>query len=211
MKTAFVFFNGVMDVTQNFYKKLLENKKDIFCADGGINYALKLGVVPLELWGDLDSVDKEYMETIEKLNVKIMKFNPDKDFTDGELVIDNLVKRGYDKIFVLGGLGGRTDHLLSNLNLLFKYDNLFYVSEKEKIFKVNPNMEIRNEKDKTISFIPMSDLVEDLTLEGFEYPLYNHCVKRGDSLCTSNIIRENIVRVNFKSGKLLGIIENTIL
>lgn len=206
MKIAYVFFNGVMDTNEEFYKELLKDKNDIFCADGGLKYAIELGVKPLELWGDLDSIDEKYIEKAKELNIKIMKFDPHKDFTDGELIVDNLKKRGYDKIIVLGGLGGRTDHLLSNLNLLFKYDDLVYVSEKEILFKVDYYTEIKNQKGKTISFIPMSDSVEGLTLTGFEYPLDNQCVKRGDSLCTSNVITDDVAKVRFEVGKLLGVL-----
>ena len=113
-----------MDWENPYYKKLLENEKNIYCADGGTKYALDMGVVPLEIWGDLDSLDKSYIEKAKELNVKILKFNADKDFTDGELIVKYLSEKGFDKIYILGGLGGRTDHFLTNLNIVFKYDNL---------------------------------------------------------------------------------------
>ena len=206
--TAYVFLNGVMDSENLFYKEILKDKKNIFCADGGLKYALNVGVVPLEIWGDLDSVDKSLVKKAEKMGSRVIEFDSRKDFTDGELIISEMEKRGFEKIVVLGGLGGRTDHLLTNLNLLFKFKNVVFLSEKEKIFKVKKKMTIENEEGKTISFIPMSDTVEEITLTGFEYPLNKYTVKRGESICTSNIVRKSCAVIEFKEGKLLGIIEN---
>ena len=206
--TAYVFLNGVMDSKNLFYKEILKDKKNIFCADGGLKYALSVGVVPLEIWGDLDSVDKSLVKKAEKMGSRVIEFDSRKDFTDGELIISEMEKRGFEKIVVLGGLGGRTDHLLTNLNLLFKFKNVVFLSEKEKIFKVEKKMTIENEEGKTISFIPMSDTVEEITLTGFEYPLNKYTVKRGESICTSNIVRKSCAVIEFKEGKLLGIIEN---
>lgn len=206
--TAYVFLNGVMNSKNLFYKEILKDKKNIFCADGGLKYALDIGVVPLEIWGDLDSVDKSLVEKAEKMGSRVIEFDSRKDFTDGELILSEMEKRGFEKIVVLGGLGGRTDHLLTNLNLLFKFKNVVFLSEKEKIFKVENKMKIENEEGKTISFIPMSDIVEEITLTGFEYPLNKYTVKRGESICTSNIVKESCAVIEFKEGKLLGIIEN---
>ena len=206
--TAYVFFNGVMNVHSPFYAKLLKNKKNIFCADGGLKYALELGIIPEEIWGDFDSLDNVLVDRAESLGSKLVEFNKRKDFTDGELILSELSKRNYDKIIVLGGLGGRTDHLLTNLNLLFKFNNVFYIDEHETIFKVDHKTEIKNKTGKTISFIPLSDTVEEITLTGFEYPLNKYTVHRGESICTSNIIRSKNAIVEFKSGKLLAIIEN---
>ena len=206
-KRAFVFFNGVMDWENSYYKKLLENEKNIYCADGGTKYALDMGVVPLEIWGDLDSLDKSYIEKAKELNVKILKFNADKDFTDGELIVKYLSEKGFDKIYILGGLGGRTDHFLTNLNIVFKYDNVIFLDEKEIIFRVEDGMEIKNRKNHTISFIPMSSEVNDIYLKGFKYPLNGYNLKLGESICNSNVIVEDLAKIRFSSGKLLGVLQ----
>lgn len=205
---AFIFLNGSMDTTKNFYKEILKNEKNIFCADGGVKFALELNLKPLEIWGDLDSCNKNLIDKARSLNCIINKFNPEKDLTDGELLISDISNRDYDEIIILGGLGGRTDHFLTNLNLLFKYSNIIFLSDTEKIFRVTPNFNIINEINKTVSFIPMTDTVHNLTLSGFKYPLNNFLLSRGDSICNSNVITKSNAHITFSNGKLIGIIEN---
>lgn len=205
---AFIFLNGSMDTTKNFYKEILKNEENIFCADGGVKFALELNLKPLEIWGDLDSCDKNLIDKSRSLNCIINKFNSEKDLTDGELLISDISRRNYDEIIILGGLGGRTDHFLTNLNLLFKYNNIVFLSDTEKIFRVTSDFHIINEINKTVSFIPMTDAVHNLTLRGFKYPLNNFLLYRGDSICNSNVITESTAHITFSSGKLIGIIEN---
>lgn len=204
MTKAFIFLNGDFPNCEDFYNNLSINTEHLFCADGGAKKALELNYIPKEVWGDFDSLDKTSLDLLKSNNVIIKKFNKDKDFTDGELLISYVTSLNYDEIYVIGGLGGRIDHMLTNINLIFKYNNIIFIDKYEKLFLVTPNFILKNNLDKRISFIPFSDTVENLTLEGFLYPLNNHTLKRGDSTCLSNIITKNTATISFSSGKLLG-------
>ena len=207
MKIAYVFFNGQLEGSKEFYTKLINEKKgDIYCADGGATHLETLGILPLEIWGDLDSVTKEIIEKYRNNKVRIKKFPKDKDYTDGELILQHISKLNYDEIIVIGGLGGRIDHFLTNLNLIFKFKNLKFVTEKEKIFSIEKKAELIELKGKTISFVPFSEKIEGLTLEGFKYPLNKYTLHQGDSICMSNIAIEDICKVTFDTGKLMGIV-----
>jgi len=50
-------------------------------------------------------------------NIKFIKFNVEKDYTDSELVLNEIEKK-YDKIYAIAALGGSIDHELTNINLL---------------------------------------------------------------------------------------------
>lgn len=99
--TAYVFSNGVMDSKNLFYKEILKGKKYFLCWRR-LKYALDIGVVPLEIWGDLDSADKNLVEKAEKMGSRVIEFDSRKDFTDGELILSEMEKRGFEKIAVLG-------------------------------------------------------------------------------------------------------------
>ena len=90
----------------------------IIAADSGYNNASRLGVRPGLLLGDLDSIDRkklapDELEHIEKIIVPAIK-----DDTDTQLAVDTALSRGADKIYIIGGLGGRLDHTLSSVFLL---------------------------------------------------------------------------------------------
>src|SRR5699024_9915230 len=54
-----------------------------------------------------------------------------------------------------------------------------------------------------VSFISLTEKIEQLTLEGFAYPLHNFQLRWGSTRCVSNEIIDNIGAVSFESGKLL--------
>ena len=204
MTKAFIFLNGDFPNCEDFYNNLNINTEHLFCADGGAKKALELNYIPKEVWGDFDSLDQISLDLLKSNNVTIKKFNKDKDFTDGELLISYVTSLNYDEIYIIGGLGGRIDHMLTNINLIFKYKNIIFIDRSEKLFLVTSNFILKNNLNKRISFIPFSDTIENLTLEGFFYPLKNHTLKRGDSTCLSNIITSEEAFISFSSGKLLG-------
>lgn len=207
MRIAYVFFNGELLGKESYYKNLFkDNPGDFYCADGGARHMKKLGIYPLEIWGDLDSVSDTILEEYRQKNVVIRKFSKDKDFTDGELILNYISEMKYDKIVVIGGLGGRRDHELSNINLLFLFDNLFFVSEKEEIFAIKNKMKLKNIKGKTVSFIPFTEKITNLNLTGFKFPLKNYLLKQGSSICMSNIVIENECEISFEMGRLVGVI-----
>lgn len=206
MTKAFIFLNGEFPESKEFYENLNIDNAHLFCADGGARKALELNYIPKEVWGDFDSLDNNSIKSLAFNNVIIKSFSKNKDFTDGELLISYVSSLNYDEIYVIGGFGGRVDHFLTNINLIFKYNNLIFLNDIEKLFLVTSNFTIKNSKGKRISFIPFSDTIENLSLNGFLYPLKNHILKRGDSTCLSNILSSNSASISFDDGKLLGVL-----
>ena len=205
MKIAYLFLNGELRGNKNFYLDFIKNNKgDIYCADGGANICYELDLIPKEIYGDLDSIKNNVKEFYQKKNVNFIKFKVEKDYTDSELVL-NEIQDKYDLIYCIGGLGGSIDHELTNINLLEKYSNLIFISEKEKIFKMDANYKFNNMINTKVSFIIFSDKVEALTLKGFKYNVENLNIKKGETRCISNIIIEKESEISIKSGSILCI------
>ncbi|WP_319370315.1 thiamine diphosphokinase [uncultured Ilyobacter sp.] len=207
MKRAFVFLNGELSENMEFYQQFLKKNGDIYCADGGAMHTYRLGKVPVEIIGDMDSVSEEVLKHYENNGTLIRRFSKEKDFTDGEIILEYLNSKSYDEIIIFAALGGRTDHMLTNLNLIFKYKKARFISEKEEIFSIDRYFKFENKKGSEVSFIPFSNEVGPLTLKGFKFPLNKHRLKRGSSICMSNIIIENTAEVNFENGALLCIVQ----
>jgi len=204
MKVAYLFFNGQLRGSKKFYSNLIAG--DIYCADGGANIAYQLNLIPKEIYGDLDSIKDEVKDFYAKKNVKFIKFNVEKDYTDSELVLNEIEKK-YDKIYAIAALGGSIDHELTNINLLNRYSNLIFVSQKEKMFKIEKSYNFSNMKNKKVSFIIFSDKVKDLTLKGFKYDVENLDLTKGETRCVSNIIEKTEARLTLKNGALLCVVK----
>ena len=207
MKIAYLFLNGELRGSKKFYLDFIEkNMGDIFCADGGANICYELGLTPKEIYGDLDSIKNEVKEFYQEKNIKFIKFQVEKDYTDSELIL-NEIQNKYNVIYCIAGLGGSIDHELTNINLLDKYSNLIFISQKEKIFKIDHNYKFNNMINTKISFIIFSDKVKGLTLKGFKYNIENLDIKKGEARCISNVIVGNEANLLIKSGSLLCVIK----
>ena len=164
------------------------------------------GLISKEIYGDLDSIKDEVKKFYQEKDVEFIKFQVEKDYTDSELVL-NEIQNKYDIIYCIAGLGGSIDHELTNINLLDKYSNLIFISQKEKIFKIESNYKFNNMINTKISFIIFSDKVKGLTLKGFKYNIENLDIKKGEARCISNVIVENEANLLIKSGSLLCVIK----
>lgn len=206
-KISYICLSGELRGDYDYYRNLIKNAP-VYCADGGANLIYKMGLTPVEIWGDMDSIETQVLDEFKEKGAIIKTFEKDKDFTDGELILNYVSSKGYDEINVIGALGGRMDHSLTNTNLLFKYSRVKFLTEKEEVFPVDKFMELKYLEKTTISFIPFTDEVEGLTLTGFKFPLKNFLLKRGDSVCMSNVLKGSGT-VDFKRGKLLCIVQKT--
>ncbi len=90
------------------------NYTKIIAADSGYDTAKRLGIIPTDVVGDLDST--KFRDEIIRLGFK--PCSHDKDQTDTELAIMKKVGE-YD---LVGCGGGRLDHIFSVLTLFRKYD-----------------------------------------------------------------------------------------
>ncbi len=86
--------------------------KALYCADRGVDACLAAGLVPLELFGDCDSSTQTVYAKAAALGSKVHSFNPAKDDTDLQLLLQNLPA---GDIIATGIWGGRFDHLYSNV------------------------------------------------------------------------------------------------
>ena len=212
-KKYIIFLNGEYKYSQKFMDKIFSENAICFCADGGANFAFKYGKMPEIIIGDLDSIEEKVLEFYKSKNVLIKKFPKDKDFTDFELILEEIYnieknKNFVEKIFVVGGLGKRLDMTLSNLFIMEKYQNLMFLQENEEIFYAEKPFILKNKNGYEFSIVPISEKVEKLTLKGFKFETNKIDVKRESSRLVSNVICEDEASVEFEKGKLIIILKN---
>lgn len=204
MKKCLIVTGGTIDIS--FIKEFLQNRKYdwIIAVDAGLEILKHLHITPDEVVGDLDTVSPLVLnEYRENPSVSFEIHKPEKDETDTELALLTAARRGCDRVDMLGALGGRMDHAISNIQLLYQFyrqgmDACIYDAQN-KLYLLGSGKTFRKSElyGKYISFMPLTEVVEGLTLKGFKYPLNRRRIVLGSCLCISNELNgeEGIIEV----------------
>ena len=195
-----VIANGRID-DYNLIGQALKNYDQYIAVDGGLNHCLKLGITPLLLIGDMDSVDpavkKEYS------NLKELSFESEKDATDLELAIQFLMTKSPKSLTVFGGYGHRVDHSLSNLILLSRYPGkVFLETENEILGVIKESLELSTSAGQTLSLIPINGPVHGITTDGLKWELKDNTLDK-DFIGISNEALGKEIAVTVANGDLL--------
>lgn len=209
MPRAVLVSGGAMS-DYEYYNGILRDDDYIVCADGGIRHVLAMDRIP-DLWiGDFDSCRfSDLIESHAELSkVRTQRLNPEKDVTDTHSCIDTLAEMGYREIVMLGSLGGRADHMLSNIHMLeYLYDkgiDALIEDEKNIIRIASENLTLTKRK-KYLSIIPLDRTVHILMGTGLKYPIEDFVLSRGISMGVSNEIISDKAFLSFGEGRALVI------
>ncbi|MFN8035339.1 MAG: thiamine diphosphokinase [Acidimicrobiia bacterium] len=114
--TAVVLAGG--DPASPTLRSFLPEPSVVVAADSGLANAGPLGLTVDVLVGDLDSADPAAVARAERSGTTTVRHPVDKDHTDLELALLEASARGARRVVVVGGAGGRLDHLLANALVL---------------------------------------------------------------------------------------------
>jgi thiamine pyrophosphokinase len=103
-------------------------------ADGGTDAALRLGLSVDVATGDLDSISEK---ACARLGDDRVVPNTDPEHTDLEKAIALAIEKGATEVTVLGAAGGRADHALANLSVLFQFRGRAKVTLVDDQFQVS--------------------------------------------------------------------------
>lgn len=184
----------------------------IIAIDNGLSYLHQINCMPTHIVGDFDTVSPHLLQQYQKNdNVQIVTLCPEKDATDTEVAVDLAVIEGCNEIYLLGATGGRFDHTLANLHMLYKLLNegiqAYLLDKNNKIYLIKENTTLLAQKVKStyVSLLPFTEEVTKLTLIGFKYPLTEFHLKQGTSIGISNEIVETQAQIQFEDGVLIVI------
>ncbi|MCI0708080.1 MAG: thiamine diphosphokinase [Ignavibacteriae bacterium] len=200
-KRALILANG--EPPKKSLLQSLVKQADIFvCADGGANAALKLGLKPDAIVGDMDSI---HAETRSKFQRVPMHEVFDENSTDLEKVIMWTIKQHYEHITVAGTAGKRLDHTVGNLGVLAKFypDAIItFIDNLGELDYVGHERTFESPLHTVVSLIPLTKC-EGVTTKGLEYALENDSLEIGVREGTSNVVVSNPVVITVKKGNLL--------
>ncbi len=188
----------------------------IICADGGYSFALAEGIHPDLIIGDFDSIDAASMkEAVDRStsgsSCQIIQLAKEKDDTDTLYCIKHGIAHGFEQFVVLGGLGGRLDHTIANLQAMSyaidQHSSIWFLDGKNRATMRNPGtISIDEIHGSKISLMAFTDYCEGVSIQGVKYPLENDLLDHSFPLGISNEFLEKKIEVSHKSGKLLIIL-----
>jgi thiamine pyrophosphokinase len=115
-----ILFTGGEGPEPEASRRLAEGAALVAAADSGLVAAEAAGLRPDWVLGDMDSLDDP--RRLDRYPPgRVLRQPAAKDYTDTELAFSLLAEQGCDEIWIIGGGGGRMDHLLA-VRSLFERD-----------------------------------------------------------------------------------------
>jgi thiamine pyrophosphokinase len=199
-------------------------------ADGGIRHAHRVDRDPDVLVGDLDSVTPDELDRAMAATTEVLRHPADKDATDLELALELALDLARDltlgrgpgdhpgdedpgtlrlPVLVVGGHGGRNDHLLANVLLLTaeRYRGLRLTAwwGVDILHVVRDRATLNGRIGSTVSLLAVHGPAHGVTTHGLQYPLDDAVLGPGSTLGVSNRLVESPATVLVLGGVVAAI------
>lgn len=182
----------------------------VIAADSGLHLAQRLGLTVDLVVGDFDSVDEMALDAAVAAGTRVERHPEAKDATDLELALDAAVTRGAERIVVVGGGGGRLDHLLANALLLAsprfaaaRIDGFVDGARVHVVHGSRPPVVLEGSPGDLVTLLPVGGTARGIVTEGLEYPLRSEDLPPGTSRGVSNVLLATTATVALAAGTLL--------
>lgn len=158
----------------------------VYAADGGAAACLSAGVRPQWVAGDFDSFPVSALPG----GWRGLQF-PDQDRTDFQKLVASL-PGDTDELLILGGLGKRADHFISNLLIAAELPSLWKVAfeaSEQRMVRVTPECGFAESLSPgtTLSLLPLS-LAGGVGTRGLKWNLQGADMGPGRQLGQSNLV-----------------------
>ena len=176
----------------------------VIAADSGLDHAHRLGIDVHHVIGDMDSVDPELLAGLPP-SVIVDRHPVAKDATDLELAVDVALGSNPDEIVIVGGHGGRNDHLFANGLLLasprFESTLIRWLAGPDLINIVHDTVTVSGKPNSTVSLIPASD-TSGVTTVGLRWELEDATLLAGTTRGVSNELVSEQATITLRAGTL---------
>lgn len=180
----------------------------VIAADRGFDSLMAYGVNPNLAVGDFDSLGHT------PNHPHVIQLPAEKDDTDMVFALRRGLELGYRRFVLLGGVGGRLEHTLGNLQLLDWLAGQgaqgFLAGEKTAATCIRDGMAVTfpAEMSGYLSVLCVSGRAEGVNLTGLKYPLEEYVLTGDFPLGVSNQFLGREADVSVKKGSLLLIWED---
>lgn len=202
IKKCLILANGKPPKKKDILWLSEQGYNTLICADGGANFAYKMGFTPDYIIGDMDSLLPDVRKKYEKKS-KIINYKRQND-TDIEKCLKVAVKNGFSETILLGATGGRLDHYFCNMGIPLKFSKSIHVRilhENSFLYVAEGNVQFQSRKGELISLYGF-DKKTKITSSGLKYKLDKSTLKFGEKESTSNMAVSDEVKLKIKGGKI---------
>ena len=159
----------------------------VHCCDGAYSWAKGRVRIDKNV-GDFDSLNETPYPEPEEI------YPAEKDYTDGEIALQKMLAAGIDDIEIYGGGGGREDHFLGNLQLLYFAHiagaKCKLITQNSIIFPASGKINFGKYLKKTVSVLPFGGSLHIMDSRGLKYA-YPKTIGYGQCRGISNIVEED--------------------
>jgi thiamine pyrophosphokinase len=181
----------------------------VVAADSGAGHALALGLRVDLAVGDFDSIAPAELAELESANARIERHPAEKDATDLELALDAAMSLEPGGIVVVGGAGGRLDHMLGGLLLLgaerYAGPELDALLGPATIHVIRHERVLAGKVGELISLLAVHGPAAGVTTVGLAYPLRGETLAPGSSRGISNLFAQAEARISLQRGVMLAV------
>jgi len=177
--------------------------------DGGAGHAADLGLAVDVVVGDLDSLDADGVAVLQAAGARVERHPVAKDATDLELALVAAADAGAERVVMLGGHGGRLDHLLANA-LLLASPRFAHVAVEAfigaafvTVARAGTGATVTGTTGEVVSLLPVGGPAVGVTTHGLAYPLRGETLPAGTSRGVSNELVDDTATVALEAGTLL--------
>ncbi len=201
--SAVVVFPGGEALSPDVLNDLPDNAY-VIAADSGFDRAGEIGVDVDLVVGDMDSIQGDLAD-------QAVEVHPtDKDHTDLELALIEASKRDPERIVVVGGHGGRLDHLLANASVIcagwLANHQVDWITDGTRATVFHSGGRIHGDPGDTVTLLAVGGDAIGVTTDGLQWELQNETLEQGETRGVSNILEKPVATVNLVAGTLLALL-----
>lgn len=174
----------------------------IVAVDGGFAHLAAINREPDIALGDFDSLG--YVPE----GIEVIQHSPHKDKSDLEIAFDYAVENAAESVVVYGGLGGRLDHTMANLQIGARFAEegmeVAFVAQDCMVSIVTgpARFSLPHVPEGTVSVFSARDCTYGVFEEGMEYPLDTDELTNRTTLGVSNELLGKPAYVSVREGTL---------
>lgn len=187
----------------DFFKEELyiPDESFVIAADGGYRHLENAGIKPDVVLGDFDSSPVPE-------HPHVVRHSAEKDDTDMLLALKTGLELGYVNFVLLGGMGGRLDHTLANIQTLTYLSRrgargLLFGGGTAISAITDSRMQFSEKCSGTVSVFSTGGRAEGVNLKDLKYPLTEAVLNDDTPLGVSNEFKGISAEISVRKGNLI--------